>query len=115
MIESVFHLTLIKNTGIAFGIFQSHSSLLFALISISIVVLALVAYRVCLKTAGHFNHILWGLSLILGGAIGNWIDRMRFQAVIDFLDFRIWPVFNIADASISTGVCLYLIVLFKKK
>ena len=54
-------------------------------------------------------------ALILGGAIGNWIDRIRFGAVIDFLDFRVWPVFNIADSAITIGVALYLLLLLKKK
>jgi len=55
-----------------------------------------------------------GLALILGGAIGNWIDRIQFGAVIDFLDFRIWPVFNVADSAITVGVCLYLLVFIRK-
>ena len=54
--------------------------------------------------------------MILGGAVGNWIDRLRFGAVIDFIDFRIWPVFNIADTAITVGVCLYFVrILVSKK
>ena len=69
------------------------------------------------KTAAHGTSIAdrWALSLILGGAIGNWIDRLRFEAVIDFIDFRIWPVFNIADTAITIGVCLYFIRVLMSK
>jgi len=56
----------------------------------------------------------FGLALILGGAFGNWIDRVRFGAVVDFLDFRVWPVFNVADSAITVGVAVYLILLFRK-
>ena len=52
---------------------------------------------------------LVAFSLILGGALGNLIDRLRFGYVIDFLDFRIWPVFNIADSAITIGIILLII------
>ena len=55
-----------------------------------------------------------GAEPYLGGAVGNWIDRLRIGAVIDFLDFRIWPVFNLADLAISIGVCIYLLSLFRR-
>lgn len=54
------------------------------------------------------------LALILGGAMGNLIDRVRLGAVIDFLDFRIWPVFNVADSCITVGVILTLLRLLRK-
>ena len=54
-------------------------------------------------------------ALILGGAVGNWIDRLRFGSVIDFLDFRVWPVFNIADSAITIGVVWYLLILMRGK
>jgi len=57
----------------------------------------------------------FGIALILGGAIGNWIDRIRFGAVIDFLDFRVWPIFNVADSAITAGVFLYLILIIKEE
>jgi signal peptidase II len=46
------------------------------------------------------------LGLILGGALGNLADRLRYGGVVDFLDFRVWPVFNLADTAIFIGVCL---------
>jgi len=53
--------------------------------------------------------------LILGGALGNLIDRVRFGYVVDFLDFRIWPVFNIADSAITIGTILAILHLLKRK
>ena len=63
--------------------------------------------------------IVTGFALILGGAVGNLIDRFRFGKVVDFLDFYLgnyhWPAFNVADSAISIGVCIFLIhLLFKK-
>lgn len=56
-----------------------------------------------------------GIGLILGGAVGNWIDRVRVGAVIDFLDFRFWPVFNLADSAITAGVVLCMILFLKEQ
>lgn len=111
LIEGVFHFTLVHNTGIAFGIFREHQGLLFILITFSLIFLWVWAVRMEFKSAGG----RMAFALILGGALGNWLDRFRFGAVIDFLDFRIWPVFNIADTAITLGVGLYLILLLKKK
>lgn len=104
----------------AFGLLRGHESLLFALITVSLCVLLFIGVRMHVPKAGGdfrkppaLSH--WGLALILGGAVGNWIDRIRFQAVIDFLDFRVWPVFNVADSAITVGVGLYLILLLKKQ
>jgi len=85
-------------------------------ITVSLVFLFLIANR-SHGTAVHGTSMAdrWALSLILGGAIGNWIDRLRFEAVIDFIDFRIWPVFNIADTAITIGVCLYFIRVLTSK
>lgn len=55
------------------------------------------------------------LSIILGGALGNLVDRLRFGFVVDFLDFRIWPVFNIADSAITIGAILLIWQIFKRK
>ncbi|MFA7255012.1 MAG: signal peptidase II [Candidatus Omnitrophota bacterium] len=111
LIPQVLDLTLVKNPGVAFGLFSDYTPILFAVITISLVFLFLIANR------SHGTSVTdrWALSLILGGAIGNWIDRLRFGAVIDFLDFRIWPVFNLADTAITIGVGLYFIRVFTSK
>lgn len=111
VLPNLFHLTLVENQGIAFGLFQGADTLLFVIITISIIVLIVLGLR------SHPGRRLtpWGMGLILGGAIGNWIDRVRMGAVIDFLDFRIWPVFNLADTAITVGVGLFLLELVKDR
>ena len=112
LIPQVLDLTLVRNPGVAFGLFSGYAPALFTVITVSLVLLFLIANR----THGTSAADRWALSLILGGAIGNWIDRLRFGAVIDFIDFRVWPVFNLADAAITIGVSLYFIrVLFSKE
>jgi len=111
VIANLFHLTLVQNTGIAFGLFRRHEMLLFSLITISLVILFIWGSR----SKSPSRTARFGIALILGGAIGNWIDRIRFGAVIDFLDFRVWPVFNVADSAITVGVFLYLILIIKEE
>ena len=111
LVPGVFHLTLVFNTGIAFGMFNNNPQLLLAVITLSIAVLAYYAPRL----AGSGFYTSAAMALILGGAVGNWIDRMRVHAVIDFLDFRIWPVFNLADTAISIGVGLLILKFITEK
>ena len=100
VIKGIFHFTLVHNRGAAFGILKGQ---LFLFIFTSAIAIILI-YRT-LKNC-HLNLYSISLGLILAGAIGNLIDRLIFGYVIDFLDFRIWPVFNIADASITIGAIL---------
>lgn len=109
LIPGVFHLTLVHNTGIAFGLFRGHESLLLALITLSLIALGIWGGR--MKDSPAFSRRAF--ALILGGAAGNWIDRVRCGAVIDYFDFRIWPVFNLADSAITIGVILYIFLLLK--
>lgn len=110
VLPPVFYLTLVENQGIAFGLFQRGEKLLLAIITISILALMVVG----LRSKSMTPKTQWAMSLILGGAVGNWIDRIRLGAVTDFLDFRVWPVFNIADTAISIGVGLFLLDLLRK-
>src|SRR5438093_95987 len=116
IIPNFFNLTYIRNPGTAFGILTSNSNgfrlLFFGFTSLfALVLLGTIFVRL--------RHDDWigqlSIAGILGGAIGNLLDRMRFGEVIDFLDFYIdayhWPAFNVADAAISVGVC-FLIVHF---
>jgi signal peptidase II len=96
LIKNFLNLTLVHNRGAAFGLFQNQL-LLFVLISL--LAIGLILYNLRNKTNSLILKLC--LSLILGGAVGNLIDRLRFGFVIDFLDLRIWPVFNIADSVIT--------------
>jgi len=116
VIPHVLDLTLVHNRGVAFGLFSGYAPALFTVITVSLVFLFVIANRSHGKAATGTSAVdRWALSLILGGAVGNWIDRLRFAAVIDFIDFRVWPVFNLADAAICVGVGLYFIRVLMSK
>ncbi len=93
-------LTHVANTGAAFGLFQDRS-LFFVAIAVVAVGLILYYYR---RLPADAWLVRLGLGLQLGGAIGNLIDRLQLGHVTDFVDFRFWPVFNVADSSIVIGV-----------
>ena len=103
LIKGIFHLTLIHNRGAAFGILKNQTQL-FIFISILAVILIYSALRNNKHKKYSFYNI--SLALISAGALGNLIDRLRLGYVIDFLDFRIWPVFNVADSAITIGAIL---------
>jgi signal peptidase II len=109
VIKNVMHFTLVHNTGIAFGLFKDCG---FVFIIIPLVLTGLLVYNVYYyRNSERLSRTyIAAFSLILGGAIGNLIDRIAFGYVIDFIDFRIWPVFNIADSAITIGAA---IILFK--
>lgn len=109
VIKNVFHLTLIHNTGTVFGVLKGYN-LIFIILSLAII--AFIIYYLY-KTDDFKEEVL--LALVLGGAIGNLIDRIIFGHVIDFIDFRVWPAFNIADSAVTIGVILLVVYLFKKK
>lgn len=103
-------LTYIRNTGVAFGLFQGRPQL-FTITSLAIVLGAIFVYL--RHVAEDHRWLATSLGLIVGGAIGNVIDRIRFGYVVDFIktfDGR-FPVFNIADSCIVIGVFLMAIVL----
>ncbi len=101
VIKGVFCFTLVHNRGAAFGILQNQTLLFIATSIIAIVLIYLNLKKS--KACGWYNI---SLGLILAGAIGNFFDRIIFGYVIDFLDFRIWPVFNVADSAITIGAIL---------
>lgn len=109
IIEEVFHLTYILNPGAAFGMF-AHNRLFFIAIAVIVIGIVIWARREILASPWEVKA---GCGLFLGGAIGNLIDRARQGLVIDFFDFRIWPVFNIADIAICIGVGLIIWNLLK--
>lgn len=115
IIKGVFHLTLVHNRGAAFGLLKNQLPLF---ICVSVFAIALIFLNLK-KPQAKYPHTFRksrtckgvgvyriALALILSGAIGNLIDRLVFGYVIDFLDFRIWPVFNLADSAITAGAVL---------
>jgi len=110
----VARLTYVENTGAAFGLLTNQHFL------IAFAVLMVIATVVIFYRFPMWNHPLLkiGLGMVLGGALGNLIDRLRLGYVVDFIDFRVWPVFNLADSSITIGIIMlafYFIFLFKEK
>ena len=103
VIREVFHITYILNPGAAFGILENKT---WFFIAVALILLAGVAYLYPRMPANQ-PIVKLGAGLLVGGAIGNLIDRVRIGYVIDFFDFRIWPIFNVADICIVCGVaCL---------
>lgn len=103
--EGVFHLTYIQNPGAAFGVLAGQTW--FFITVTSLVLLGMVAaYRWIIQAGSLYQ---WALGLVAGGAVGNLVDRIRLAKVVDFLDFRIWPVFNLADTAIFIGACLIIL------
>lgn len=99
IINNIFHLTNVKNTGAGFGFLTGYNLFL---ILVSFLALGIIIYFFKEVPNKRFNQFLIGL--IAGGLIGNLIDRIFIGYVTDMFDFRIWPVFNIADAAITLGV-----------
>lgn len=111
MIDNFFAITHIRNPGVAFGLFAEGPSEYKTYLFIAFSVIAIVAILVFFHQTPQKNRMVRiGLILIFSGAIGNLIDRILYQEVIDFLDFFYgsyhWPAFNIADSCITIGVLL---------
>ena len=102
-----FRIRHIYNTGAAFGLFQDQSFLL-AIIAVIGVIAILLIVIVFPRRLPFLNGGLGkiALGLILGGTVGNLIDRLRFGRITDFIDFSVWPLFNVADSAITVGVIL---------
>lgn len=106
------HIINIRNTGAAFGMFRDLSSSFFIIVS-----LVAIVFVISLIVRNVYS--LTGLSLILGGAIGNLIDRLLNGKVVDFIDFSIgsfhWPAFNVADSALTVGIAIIIIKSILKK
>lgn len=102
-------LTLVTNTGAAFGLLPDLGTL-FALVAI-IVVIAIPLYERYIPTDQPWLRIALGMQL--GGAAGNLVDRLHHGHVIDFIDFKVWPVFNLADSAIVVGVSILALYFWR--
>jgi len=120
VIPSFFHITHIKNTGGAFGILAEFKGLYFKtfFILFTLLTIGVVGFFYC-KLKPNQNAPALGIALIIGGAIGNLIDRIRLGGVIDFIDVHYyslhWPAFNVADSAITIGSVLLGVLIFLKK
>ncbi|MBI4825649.1 MAG: signal peptidase II [Nitrospirae bacterium] len=100
-------IVLVKNTGAAFGLFASLGNAFFLIITI-IAIIFIIVYLTKIPKGLE----LVAISLILGGAVGNFIDRATIGEVVDFIDFYIgawhWPAFNVADSALTVGITLFI-------
>ena len=114
VVPGLFDLTLVYNPGAAFGLFSGlpDTQRRFALAAVSLLALGVVVWFGLNEAKGD-RWFQAGLSAIVAGAVGNLLDRLRLDAVVDFLDFYVgehhWPAFNVADSAICIGVCLLLL------
>jgi signal peptidase II len=116
VIHGFFNLVHVRNTGGAFGIFGGEKgglgSLLFVVVSLVAIGSILFLF---IRLKEDEKRLSLSLSLVLSGAIGNLIDRLRYGEVVDFLDFYLfsfhWPAFNIADSAICLGIGLMALEL----
>jgi signal peptidase II len=114
----IFDVTYVRNSGAAFGLFASVDSSIKAILLNSVAVLVfLVVSAYALRSSHRSIRLQIGFALILGGAVGNLLDRVRFGYVVDFLDFSIsghhWPAFNVADSAICVGVGLLFLDMLR--
>ncbi|WP_371369275.1 Lipoprotein signal peptidase [Sporomusa rhizae] len=109
VIDNIFHITYVLNPGAAFGILENQQAFF---VIIALLMLCLSAYFFS-RIPQNFRLMRLGISLLAGGAVGNVIDRVQTGYVVDFFDLRIWPVFNVADIAIVTGVgCVIYTLVF---
>jgi len=112
IIKGIFHITYVLNPGAAFGLLENQTW--FFILAAAAISLGFIWYYPRLKKECGFLH--YGCVALVAGAMGNLIDRMKTGLVVDFLDFRIWPVFNLADIAIVLGVIsMVYAILFKMR
>jgi signal peptidase II len=104
-IGSILSLTYVRNTGVSFGLFKGYN-FIFTIIA----AIALLAFIYFFLKRPDFR-----LAFVIAGISGNLIDRLTLGYVVDFINFHFWPIFNIADSSIFTGIMLLLIQDMRRK
>ena len=104
LLPPLLSLTYIQNTGAAFGLFRGRQ---WVFVGVSVLVILWMLQELRRASRLPAAHV-WAYALVLGGALGNLIDRLRVGHVIDFLDLHMWPVFNVGDSAITVGVLLLL-------
>ena len=116
VIQNYFNITYVRNYGAAFGLFSELQSSLRSAFFLAIPPVAMMVILFMLKTATQEEKFkILALCSVFAGAVGNYIDRLRFGYVVDFLDFHyyekwVWPAFNVADMSIVCGVSVLIFI-----
>lgn len=111
LITNILNLTYVQNTGAAFGLLGGWRAFLLVIGFVVIVAILYINAHLTKK-----DHLHLPLAIILGGSIGNLVDRIFRCYVIDYIDFRVWPVFNLADIMINLGFVLLIYqILFNKE
>ena len=109
-INSLINFDLIWNTGIGFGLFSSNSEIIYNIITIFISIVIIILFKIALSSEKIDKFIF---SIILGGAFGNFYDRLSYRAVPDFIDLYYsnfhWFTFNVADIFVSLGIIAFLV------
>ena len=120
VIDGFLNLVYVMNPGAAFG-FLARASETFRhlfFIGITVLVIVLIIYYIIKSKSQNMLYLI-SLTLVFAGAVGNLIDRVRYGAVVDFLDFYIhtwhWPAFNVADSSITVGAVLMIIGMITQR
>ena len=108
IIKNIFHLTLVHNTGAAFGMFQK-GGMIFTVLAVIVAILILIFYPQVPRKEWALR---LAMGLQLGGALGNFADRIKFGHVTDFISVWNFPVFNIADSSITIGVAVLILAVY---
>lgn len=109
VLRGVLNLTHVHNRGVAFGLLAGISPVLMILAALTLVVM--LSYNKGRRIGPRASTA--GFALMIGGAIGNLLDRIRFGFVVDYLDLHVWPVFNLADVAIVIGAGLVLLALMR--
>jgi signal peptidase II len=120
VIDGFFNITYVRNTGVAFGIFDPLSlPAKSVLLSLFTAFAAAVVITYSVRSPARNRLLQFALALILGGALGNLYDRLAYGYVVDFLEFYAgpyhWPSFNVADSAISIGVALLAIEILRNE
>ena len=103
LLPRLLHLTYVQNTGMAFGLFRGYP---YVFVALAVGVAVWIVRE--LRQGPQQGWAMCSLALVLGGAIGNLLDRVRLGYVVDFIDLRVWPVFNLADSAITIGVSILI-------
>jgi signal peptidase II len=120
VVPGFFNITYVRNPGAAFGIFRESLGNFRELFFLLMPPVAMITILAILRGVANTDRLqIVALSLIFGGAIGNYLDRIRFGFVVDFLDFHwqarySWPAFNVADSAIVVGVLVLLLLMRRK-